>query len=364
MKIKDKLAQEIVTSLKEIIDRNLNFMDVDGTIVASTDKDRIGDFHEAAVLCAKQDRIIVIEHDKHYKGAKKGINIPVKFDNKVVAVIGITGERHEVEKFGNIIRKMTEILITENWIKENKIKKRDSYRNFLEALITENSIIESSLLGVSPLDEKYIVVARDFSQNQISPDISEKMYNIISLNKTGGKERIYSFFYNEVVLLYQKISKQTLIENIKIISKEMKGRLGLNLSFGISRNFFDLSDFKEEYQNAKSALTWLLNTPKKDNMSFYEDMDLGILLSNIKDTDKKRFTNMILSNLSDEEICSYKELLNSYAKNNGSIQATADELFIHKNTLQYRLNKLNSLTGYNPRDYNDFLILKLAFILI
>ncbi|UBX38311.1 helix-turn-helix domain-containing protein [Enterococcus lactis] len=37
---------------------------------------------------------------------------------------------------------------------------------------------------------------------------------------------------------------------------------------------------------------------------------------------------------------------------------------VHKNTLQYRLNKLHSLTGYNPRNYDDYLILKLAFLLI
>ncbi|WP_419773134.1 helix-turn-helix domain-containing protein [Helcococcus kunzii] len=38
-------------------------------------------------------------------------------------------------------------------------------------------------------------------------------------------------------------------------------------------------------------------------------------------------------------------------------------LFIHKNTLQYKLNKLEKLTGYNPRTLDDFVVLKLAFLL-
>ena len=52
-----------------------------------------------------------------------------------------------------------------------------------------------------------------------------------------------------------------------------------------------------------------------------------------------------------------------FSKNNGSIQKCADELFIHKNTLQYRLNKIRDLTGFSPRNYNDFVVLKIAFLL-
>nr|WP_245169601.1 helix-turn-helix domain-containing protein [Enterococcus faecium] len=53
-----------------------------------------------------------------------------------------------------------------------------------------------------------------------------------------------------------------------------------------------------------------------------------------------------------------------FSKNNGSIKNCSEELFIHKNTLQYRLNKFHSLTGYTPRNYDDYHILKLAFLLV
>ena len=41
----------------------------------------------------------------------------------------------------------------------------------------------------------------------------------------------------------------------------------------------------------------------------------------------------------------------------------AKELFIHVNTLQYKLNKLYEKTNLNMRNYNDFTKLKIAFML-
>lgn len=52
-----------------------------------------------------------------------------------------------------------------------------------------------------------------------------------------------------------------------------------------------------------------------------------------------------------------------FSKNDGSINLTSKELYIHKNTLQYRLKKIKELTGYDPRKLRDFSILYIATLL-
>ena len=47
MVIKPELAQQIVDSVKTIVDKNINFIDRKGIIIASTDLNRVGDFHQA-----------------------------------------------------------------------------------------------------------------------------------------------------------------------------------------------------------------------------------------------------------------------------------------------------------------------------
>jgi carbohydrate diacid regulator len=67
--------------------------------------------------------------------------------------------------------------------------------------------------------------------------------------------------------------------------------------------------------------------------------------------------------LSEDELKEFDTIIKVYGENNGSITKSADKLYIHKNTFQYKLNKLAKLTGYNPRNIDDYVILKIAFLL-
>ena len=115
MNLDPQIAETIVTNLKDVINHEINLFDTTGTIIASTDRTRIGTSHDGARLAIRTKKTISIDRENEYRGARHGINVPVMFNDQVVAVIGITGERSEVEPFGNVIKKMTEILIRENW---------------------------------------------------------------------------------------------------------------------------------------------------------------------------------------------------------------------------------------------------------
>ena len=57
MTISSKLAQNIVQSIKEIIHHEINFMNMEGVIIASTDPVRIGQQHEGALKVLKTKRV-------------------------------------------------------------------------------------------------------------------------------------------------------------------------------------------------------------------------------------------------------------------------------------------------------------------
>ena len=98
MEISRNLAENIVKEMAEIIDRNINYININGEIIASTDEIRVGTYHEGAKIVIDENRTLIIEYDNQYAGTKKGINLPVKFNNKTVGVIGISGKKEEVEK--------------------------------------------------------------------------------------------------------------------------------------------------------------------------------------------------------------------------------------------------------------------------
>ena len=138
MNIPTDIALKIVKDMKDIINQDLNFINTDGYIIASTDRKRIGQIHEASLKCISTNSDVVINSDTEYAGSKKGINIPVHLNNEIVGVIGITGDRKDVERFGKIIKSMTEILVKEAWLKELSIKKREQNRNIIETMLFGN----------------------------------------------------------------------------------------------------------------------------------------------------------------------------------------------------------------------------------
>ena len=88
-------------------------------------------------------------------------------------------------------------------------------------------------------------------------------------------------------------------------------------------------------------------------------MDLEILLASLSTRSKEAFLAKTLSLLSEEE----KELLRVYFEEGRSLLRTGEKLFLHKNTLQYKLDRIHRISGLNPRDFKDSVLLYLAVLL-
>ncbi|MBO0842328.1 MAG: helix-turn-helix domain-containing protein, partial [Nocardioides sp.] len=57
------------------------------------------------------------------------------------------------------------------------------------------------------------------------------------------------------------------------------------------------------------------------------------------------------------------ETLAAYFASGGSLEATGRALFVHTNTVRYRLRQVTELTGFSPADPRDALALQVALIL-
>ena len=86
--------------------------------------------------------------------------------------------------------------------------------------------------------------------------------------------------------------------------------------------------------------------------------DFKLLISSVNKPIRQQIFNSVYRNFtSDNQISASIHLLRSYVENNRSIARTAEELFIHKNTVQTQLNRIYERTGYNPRDSKDLTLL-------
>ena len=99
-------AQAIVNDIGGIVHQNINMMDKNGVIIASTDKSRIGHLHEGAVrVIGEKLPELYITPECATNSTRVGLNLPIIHMGECVGVIGITGGYEQVKDYGRIVKK-------------------------------------------------------------------------------------------------------------------------------------------------------------------------------------------------------------------------------------------------------------------
>ena len=369
MKIGSKYTQNIVESLNEIINQDINFMNEEGIIIASTDENRIGKYHGGAKKAIEQKEQITIYADGEYEGALKGINLPVSYEGEIIGVVGITGEEKEVRKYGQIIQRMTEILIKEAAFETKEQSKRDAERFLVEEIVegklNKNSLeTDTFLLNLPPGKYAAVIinVHEDVHDNvQVQGlEIYKTLYNTIRKRLAG--EGLLAHNGSKFIAIIQYDDKNKIQQDIEHLINHVDSKYNISLTFAIGTAYDQFKEIKHSFEEAVRA-NRTLKYAKGKKLAFYEDLDLEILFAEISKETKNKYVEHIFKNISQEKLSSYSEIIDTYVRKKGSILEASKELFIHKNTLQYRLNKIHHETNYNPRNLRELIILYIAMML-
>lgn len=371
MDISTELAQTIVTDMKEIINQDINYINTDGVIIASTNLNRIGAFHGGGKKVKDTKDNLIIRYDGEYKGARKGINLPLYFDNNIIGVIGITGEKNEVGKYGKIIKRMTELLIKDAYATTLKNKEKENQRMIIDELLfnDDNEKYDKGFLSrikvfnIRDNVPRVVVISEILGGSYHVIEEKDKVLDLFENKIMNHTENLMMYNKNNIIMILQKVSRENLERIFSEIVHTVQLEYGLGMKFGIGTVEYELKKVRESYEKARVALNWALSSEGK-NINFYNHMDIELIVENVTKSAEFEFCNKILGNLKDKDISEYSEIIRLFEKFNGSIKQISDALFIHKNTLQYRVNRLYQKTGYDMRKYQDFVVLKMAFLLI
>lgn len=378
--ISGKKAQYIVEEMTKIIDRPINFMNEEGIIIASTDRTRIGAVHEGATVVLQTKKALVIGREDNLAGAKEGINLPVFFENRVIGVIGITGTDSEVMKMGEIIRKMTEILVKEVIIdRQSELvhQSREVFtREWIEGRWEDAKQLSSQgwMLNINVHLPRVAVSfafktgkgSRDESSAIQFPQEQNLIYNQLrDAIKFNDQDIIIPLGMMQFVVLFtwptNKFDKRRefITHKIQYLLRQVSELKGYTVHAGVGGFYETTCGVSNSFQESKKAVLHATGTNGTD-LIFFDDLGLEMLLDGIPDELKQQFLKKILDIKQFPQPEEMLETLSQFFKCNQSINRTADLLFIHKNTLQYRLNKIKDITGYDPRVFEEGVLLYLA----
>lgn len=356
-KISTTVAQEIVNAVKEVVGKDINFIDKKGIIIGSTDKTRLNTFHEAGYEAIKTHNNITVKNEDSYKGSKSGINYPIKIDDKAIGAIGITGEPEDISKYGFLVTKITEIFIKEQQL--NYTYEADKHRiNYVVKSLIYNSIedkeeIENILQEYTvPINQKFAVVVLKINKCDDIRELEDIENHVKkAFDELGNIFKIY-IYPNEFIAILSEES----YDKIKKVSNTTLKKFEGKINGGVGR-LKELYNTYISYQEARIAMKY--NSSANPVLTYLESLNLEIIIESIQENIRRQYIEKVLKNLSKEDV----ELLKIYYRNDMSLKDTSGDLFIHKNTLQYRLSKIYEKSGFNPKNFNDSVILYMAILL-
>ena len=138
---------------------------------------------------------------------------------------------------------------------------------------------------------------------------------------------------------------------------------GWKIHMGVSENKDGIKVQAENFNNAFTAMS--MARKKNKEVVFYEELDIHKLLLNAKDKEVlKEFYNETLGKLENYDKENNTDLVNflfMYLQNNGSQSLVAEKQYIHRNTVNNQLKKIEKITGYNPSNLEEKLRFYLGF---
>lgn len=372
-------SQHIVNELSAIVDRNINFMNDEGIIIASTDQSRIGSVHEGALIVLKTKKKLLVEENQ-FAGSKAGINLPVYFENRVIGVIGITATEPEVLKMAEIIRKMTEILIKEQLIDEQNAivnqSKEVFIRDWLEGRWKEDKVLSSRgwTLGLNVNLPRVAITIHiqyigDAQQEGTTFDLQreQSLYTgyLREAVKFNDQDVIIPVGFMKYALLItcqdsnEQKRKEFISHKIQYILRHIPKSDRFNILVGVGGFYDFIRGVPISYVESEKAESFTRRTDPW-SIVFFDDLRLDMLLDGIPEERSENFVSKTLSLEAFSDPKEVVETLSHFFACNQSINKTAERLFIHKNTLQYRLIKIKEITGYDPRVFEEAVLLYLA----
>lgn len=163
-------------------------------------------------------------------------------------------------------------------------------------------------------------------------------------------------------------SRDLLVSILSNVMKQIERCFGLTVSIGVGTPYEYIREFKLSYQEAKNALKISKMVTQDTRIYFYDDLDLYSFIAQV--TNGKFLDDYVYHKLGrlleadGTQEGNLAETLEAYLNHNCNANATAEDLFIHRNTMRYRLDKIKHILNADLNDLSDCLELKLAFAIM
>lgn len=379
MIVDQELAQQIVDHLMGIVQRNVNIMDCRGVILASGQGERIGQFHQGGQQAVQGRHVVEITPPEapRFAGALPGVMWPIVLRGKVIGVVGVTGEPEEVRSTAQLVKTVTELILEREMFQADYRSEHRLKGQLVKLLLSPSLDVESDevrtlgeLQGYTFQLPRQVLLLRfrDASggfagtelHNLFSDRLHEQVLKAVKESPCLGREDV-SFFDKKDLLCILRAAQpapplEPLLAALRQLQPGMEVQGGLG---GITRGDGELH---QSYREALFALQY----PGGGLRSLYETpVLLDYLLAGGSPEGRgclvlEQLKRAFFALKDRQEL---QQTLEALLAHNLNVSAAAAALFLHRNTLRFRLDKLRRALGLDPcRSFQHAMLCKCLLV--
>ena len=290
--------------------------------------------------------------------------------NKCNGFLYSVGLKGKFDEMSEIALRQAGVYLALEFSKKGLVEQTEYYQdnNFFFDLISGNIQTEEDAVkrarGLEWPSFSYILVVGDIDEfekvirNKTEAEVNIFKDEIMQIHKDVLRRHRQCFFVGNKsdsfhCLFTKDIEKSEILKCMKEIQRQIYKNYGAWITIGVSTEIFSYHDFIMAYKKARTAITIGKKRGKRE-ICFIEDLRLEEAFFEMAKMDIFReFVDETLLELKmhDEKYGTpFLETLKTLAEHHGARKETAETLFLHRNTLAYRIRRIEQLTG---ADLND-----------
>lgn len=351
--ISNQILQNTIEGLKGISRIDFCVLDTEGKALATTFEDTWN--YESAVLSFVESPADsqVIQGCQFFK---------IFDEQQLEYVLLAGGESEDVYMLGKIAAFQVQSLLV-------AYKERFDKDNFIKNLLLDNLLLVDIYNRAKKLhidtEAKRVIFIIETSHEKDSVAL-DNVRNLL-----GGKSRDFVTAVDEKnIIVVKELADKAGSRELEKMAKEMMEILWaeseddkIHIAYGTVVN--DIKEVSKSYKEAKLALdVGKIFFDEKDIVA-YSTLGIGRLIYQLPIPLCKMFIKEIFEGKSPDEFDEETlTTINKFFENSLNVSETSRQLYIHRNTLVYRLDKLQKSTGLDLRVFEDAITFKIALMVV
>jgi carbohydrate diacid regulator len=344
--IDNKIMYEIVEKLHERFSASISICDVSGRVIVSTDSSCMGEMNLLAIEALNINSKATASMDSRIQ--KAGAAMPICFQKSRLGAVVIQGAGFSSSQMAELLSKTIELLYEELILskkKQNRTQERDQFLYewlHLQSDYTENFIKRGEHLGINIMGEQTIILMERqpndlFASTSIIQNLLDDRDILLPLSQDQ----------NLIILKENEHFKKKFNRVVAA---------GHNCHTGMCPGSVHLHT---AYQAALESLRLGKILFPDEHLHSFEKMKLAIALSRTDIPGLEESFSLLVAKGKNAQLA---ETAITYIRLNGDIQKICEKLHIHRNSIPYRIRRIQEICGRNLMDSYDLLYLFASFI--